>query len=126
MVEPKTVLLISADVEALRERADQLHTAGFATKIASDANELQAAITQEDRVRVDVAVVGAALPGRERMRITAILHEVAGRIPIVLVTDAAKGIVDKPDAVVEATASPSEFVTVVTKVSAGSNPIRSQ
>ena len=54
--------------------------ARFTTRIATDANEPQAAVAQQERARIDFAVVGTALPTREKKRITTILHQIAQQI----------------------------------------------
>jgi DNA-binding response OmpR family regulator len=116
MVIPKTVLLVSRDAVSLQAREEQLREHGFATRLATDVEELQAAFKQQDHPRVDVAVVGAALPVKEKFRITTILRDEAKRIPIVLLADTEAGIVDNPDAVLQTSASAAEFVDAIRKV----------
>ena len=113
MVDPKTVLLLSAHAESLQSREEQLRSAGFATQLATNANELQAAFECQ---KVDVAVIASALSAKEKLRIATILHDVAKRIPIVLLNEAGADVVDNPDVVIEATAPPDEFVSTIKQV----------
>jgi DNA-binding NtrC family response regulator len=105
-----SVLLLSADIDGLQIREQQLRNAGFATRSAINANELQAAF---DTDKIDVAVVGAALPAREKLRITTMLHDIAKRTCIVLLVDGEERIVDSPEAVLDAKAPVDEFVGVI-------------
>jgi DNA-binding response OmpR family regulator len=108
-----SVLLLSADIDALQIREQQLRNAGFATRSAINANELQAAFDTE---KIDVAVVGAALPPKEKLRITTMLRDVAKRTCIVLLVDDEASIVDSPDAVLEANAPADKFVQAIKSV----------
>jgi CheY-like chemotaxis protein len=121
MVEPKTVLLLSAHDESLQSREEQLRGAGFATHFATNANELQTAFQCQ---KVDVAVIASALPAKEKLRITTILHNVAKSVPIVLLNEAGADVVDNPDVVIKATAPPDEFVSTIKQVFARPNSQR--
>ncbi len=112
----KTVLLVARDAASLQAREEQLREHGFATRFATDADELQVAF-QHELHGVDVAVVGAALPAKEKFRITTILRDEAKRLPILLLADTETGIVDNPDAVLQTNASATEFVNAVRRIS---------
>ena len=120
----KTVLLVSRDAASLQAREEQLREHGFATRFATDADELQMAFTQRDHRRVAVAVVGASLPTKEKLRITTILRDEAKRLPVLLLADTETGIVDNPDAVLQTSASAVEFVNAVRKISNLSKTLR--
>jgi DNA-binding response OmpR family regulator len=111
------VLLVSADAASLQARQEQLAEYGFATRTATDVDELQSAFNKQEQHKVDIVVVGAALPSKEKLRITTILRDEAKRIPIVLLADSDEAVVDSPDAVLRTSASADEFVDVVRKCS---------
>ena len=62
----KTVLLVARDAASLQAREEQLREHGFATRFATDADELQVAF-QHELHGVDVAVVGAGAARKRKI-----------------------------------------------------------